>query len=183
MAFGSSAILPILAERFLGMQGLKILDLGIGFGMYGALVRNYADRGCPPWGTYLMGVEAFHGYRNPCWDLYSYIHVMPIGEYLYKYSGVDRFNCAIMLDVIEHMPKKDGIKHLETLKGMLRPSGTILVATPAVWIEQGNANGNEAERHISLWEPDDFTAAGFNILLDGTPDNTGQRMILAEYKD
>lgn len=155
----------------------SVLDLGIGMGMNGAGVRQWLDFGVRPWKTRLAGVEGWAPYRNPIWDLYDQVFHQTVQDYLSALAGT--FDCILMTDVIEHMPKPQGEDTLREITASLSPSGLALVSTPAVFWEQGACHGNELERHVCLWTPDDFCRCGWDVAWDGTPDQYGQRMILA----
>jgi predicted SAM-dependent methyltransferase len=86
-----------------------------------------------------------------------------------------------MTDVIEHFEKLEGLRVLQQCKERLNPNGLLMIVTPGVWIEQGAYMGNELETHRSLWTADDFRNMGFVVLKDGSLDDMGYMMIVAEY--
>lgn len=182
MPIGCVSCVPDVVAEIAACSGGKILDAGIGFGLYGAAVRQWLDNGVKPFRTYLMGIEAFERYRSPCWDLYDWIHESPIQAYLAADNTQgDRFEAVLLLDVLEHFEKPEGVEVVTGLKSRLANGGKLIVATPGVWIEQGDAYGNEFERHRSLWTGDDLAALGFRILSDGSPDRFGNRMVVGVF--
>ena len=140
--------------------------------MNGAMIRNYCG-----FDRTLVGVEAFTDYDNPMWDLYDAVHIKTIQEY----EPVNKFNCIICTDVIEHFDKHEGIEQIARWKKWLEPMGALFISTPSVWIEQGAAGGNVYETHRSLWTEQDFKNLGFTIYRDGKPCKYGHMMIVAEY--
>lgn len=174
MPFGSHSSLADVIQLMCFCNPKSVLDIGIGNGMNGAAVRNYCG-----FDKTLIGVEAFGKYRNPMWDLYTKVFVQPIEDYLRDVHQL--FDLVIMTDVIEHFTKPDGIRLIKKLKTRLPVMGCMLISTPAVWIEQGAAHGNEYERHRSLWTEREFIELGFTIYKDGKPCKYGHRMIVAEY--
>jgi hypothetical protein len=61
------SLVPAIATRFSLFRPRSVLDLRIGMGFYGAVVRQWL-KGCG--GTRLFGVDSrFVAYRGPCWDL------------------------------------------------------------------------------------------------------------------
>ena len=63
----------------------------------------------------------------------------------------------------------------------LTPGGILLISTPAVWIEQGAAYGNELETHRSLWHFTDFIGMpGVEIIKDGREDDMGYMMLVVK---
>jgi SAM-dependent methyltransferase len=182
-----SLVEPIITDIFLSFKdrtGFKILDCGIGFGFYGAVVRQWLDGGVSPWRTYLLGIEGFEDYESPCWNLYNWIHTCTIQHYLDSpLSANDTFSVILLLDVLEHFTKEEGTKILEKLKGKLAPGGVLYVGTPSIWIEQGSAYGNILECHQSLWTSENLEDLGFSVILDGSPDTYGYMMILGKYQN
>ncbi len=146
-------------------------------GFYGAVVRQWLDLGVRPWRTRLVGVEGFAAYRNPCWDLYDEVVVSPIEEFLEVTP--ETWDAILLLDVLEHFSIAAGCDLLATARSRLSPVGQFFVGTPAVWMEQGAAYGNDFERHRSLWTAEDLRLAGFEILESGEPDRFGNQMLLA----
>lgn len=59
MPIGNSVAVPYVVQHLMKRGPQRVLDLGIGFGMYGAVVRQWHDRGVRPWRTHLTGVEVF----------------------------------------------------------------------------------------------------------------------------
>lgn len=192
MPIGSYALTYNIAHEIWKRKPARVLDLGIGFGMQGALVRQYVDQGIHPWKAYLVGVEGFEGYRNPVWELYDTVHVHDIASFITHASKnmldwendpeytIAPFDMIIMTDVIEHFEKEEGFQISKDLMKLLNPGGTILIGTPGIFQEQGAAYGNEYERHRSAWSAFDFPP-GYEIIQDGSPDKDGHQMILVKY--
>lgn len=166
MPIGSHSIVSHVARLLQDAGPRRILDLGIGFGFYGAVVRQWLDFGVRPWRTYLAGVEAWGRYSNPLWDLYDLVTVQSIQDYLN--SSPEQFDFIMMNDVLEHLAADEGRRILGQIDTLLSPGACLMVATPALYFEQGAVNGNEFERHRSFWSAADLRLAGFEILLDGS---------------
>jgi hypothetical protein len=177
---GSYSLVPYVADNLCRNRPGGVLDLGIGFGSYGAVVREWLDFGVAPWLTYLVGVEAWPKYGNPLWDLYNIVYVDTIQNYLDQRT--ERFDCVLMTDVIEHFTREEGTQILDAVRERVAPGGRLLVGTPGWFFTQDAVYGNEFERHRSLWTVDDFHQGGFSVILDGKPDQFGNRMILAEWQ-
>lgn len=181
MPIGCFSLIPHVTHHLVTHQPQRILDLGAGFGMYGAVVRQWLDLGVTPAKSFLVGVEAWAAYRSPLWDLYNLMIVDSIQNYLR--SCTQRFDCVIMNDVIEHFEKEEGGRVLDRLRDILEAHGSLLVGTPGIFGEQGAVYGNEYERHRSLWTAADFLARGFRIVMDGTVDQFGNQMVLAAWQN
>ena len=179
MPIGSYALVPHVAHALCRRQPRRVLDLGIGFGLYGAVVRQWLDQGTRPWRTNLTGVEGFSSYRNPTWDLYNLIVVGPLQEFLAR--DHELFDFILLMDVIEHFERSEGAWVLGRCQKLLSSRGCLMVGTPAIFMEQGAVSGNEFERHRSLWTVSDFVERGGRIEKNGEQDAFGHQMILAEF--
>jgi hypothetical protein len=63
---------------------------------------------------------------------------------------VRSYDLVLIIDVIEHLSRSDGLALLEAVQG------NYIVTTPAYWSKQGTCFGNKHETHISQWTPHDF---------------------------
>lgn len=185
MAIGSFSLLYHYCDQLQKHRPKNILDLGIGFGMMGALVRQYLSEGVKkdktlfPWGISLTGIEGFEGYRNPAWDLYDNIIIEDIRNYVPSIPD-KTFDFIIFSDVLEHMSREEGESVIHSLMRTLRPGGVLMIGTPGVFVEQGPVHGNEYERHKSLWKWNEFPP-GFEVIKNGQGDEFGHYMILVKY--
>lgn len=179
MPIGCYSLVPDVAYRLATRRPRSVLDLGIGFGHYGSVVRQWLDNGILPWDTYLVGVEGWEGYRNPAWQLYNAVVVDSIEGFLGQQTGC--FDCVLLMDVIEHFEKAVGIELVERIQQVVAPGGFFLIGTPAIFMEQDAVYGNEFERHRALWTAADFQQCGFQLINDGQPDRFGNQMLLAEW--
>lgn len=177
MPIGSYAVVPEVVYHLVTKQPKTHLDLGIGFGMYGAAIRQWLDLGVMPYKTILHGVEGFEFYENPVWQLYDKVFIEDIQDF----EPAVKYDSITMCDVIEHFTKEDGIKVLDKLKSWLNPKGIILIATPGEFCPQDAVYGNEFERHRSLWTKMDFTGEGFKVLRDKRPCKYTHSMLIAKY--
>jgi hypothetical protein len=179
MPIGSYAAVPALAQAFLQRRPRSVLDLGMGFGGGGVVVRQWLDLGVRPWKTYLVGVEAWAEYRNPVWDLYNAVYVQTIEEFLGRRG--EMFDCVLLGDVLEHFEKSVGREIIAAIKRQVEPGGCFLATTPAKFFPQDAVYGNERERHRSLWTPDDFAPLGFRVQCMGKPDYYCGECLFAEW--
>lgn len=209
MPIGSFSLIYHLADQLQKHRPKHVLDLGVGFGLSGAIVRQYLDHGvfelksnpefpdiAPwiKWGTRLIGIEGFEGYKNPAWELYDMVKVMDIVDYVDGTIGryVDKTeegaehndtfstDFIILTDVLEHFTKEEGNILIPKLIKLLSPGGVLLIGTPGVFVEQGAVHGNEYERHKSLWKWNEFPP-GFEVIKNGQGDEFGHYMILVKY--
>ena len=154
----------------------SVLDLGIGYGFWGAAIRNYFSTG--PDGRLrrgrfrLTGVEAFPAYENPMWAFYDEVVVAPIEDHL---DLVGRANLVVAIDVLEHLPMEIG-------KRILRESRAFVAGVPREH-EQGEHYGNPRERHLSMWTEKDMWESALltTFLRDVNPEaNPGIDYIVGE---
>lgn len=157
------AISDIMAE-VVRLNPKSVLDLGCGFGLYGALCRNYLDamhgrcqRG--EWGIPIFGIEAFERYRNPAWDLYHDVEV-------HNFTGTSRIDTTgwglvLMIDSLEHL-------YPEAWRGFLdrivNGNKHVIVSVPNGLMEQGAAFGNEYERHRTTFQGPEFDCYEHTVL-------------------
>lgn len=141
-----------------------ILDLGIGFGKYGALTREYLDIGQErispdKWTTNIVGIEGFSGYSSsPLWNCYSDIRIEDFTRHYEDYKGYD---LVLMVDSLEHVNKPDGERILDYIRENNKHT---IISCPDGDYPQGAVNGNEFERHRAYWTVDDFTIRGGRII-------------------
>ena len=161
------------------LQPKRILDLGIGFGKYGMLLRepcdiwhgryfppNYSEYGEPiaksaRWSTRIVGVELCRWYNiGHQGFFYDAIHwgvdIRNTASYL-----VEPFDVVLCNDVIEHLDKAEGEALLVKLFAHAQ-QGIFITPPPADEhaLEQGPVTygpyTNEDETHRSVWDQDDF---------------------------
>lgn len=183
MPIGCTSLIPYVAQDLFHRRPSSVLDLGMGYGLYGAVVRNYCGDLEPRTTrhTRLVGVEGFPGYDNLLWKLYDIIYDgVTVERYLREASEL--FDVVLLMDVLEHFDKPEGVDVLERCKQRLNPGGLLWVGTPGIWQEQGAVFGNSLETHRCLWSADELRAAGLEIVLNGSRDTHGNRMLLAKYE-
>ncbi len=163
MPVGAYQQLSTIADLIVRVNPSRTLDIGIGFGTYGMLVREYLDlwdnmneTKAYAWKRGLDGVEVFEEYITPMHRfLYDDIY---IGDARAVVPAITkRYDLAILADVIEHLSTADGKK---LLVDILAISDNVIITTPKNAKAQGALYGNEHERHISQWYEKDFLPFG-----------------------
>lgn len=140
-----AAVYP-LVKSVLARNPRSVLDLGMGTGKYGFLLREQIDYANAQHTLRLVGVEGFPDYLAAHQRLiYDEVVTADIRDYLTDYRG-SKFDAALLLDVIEHFDPLDAV---EVARGALHVADALFLATPSVfWQQDGLA---ELERHRSWW--------------------------------
>jgi 2-polyprenyl-3-methyl-5-hydroxy-6-metoxy-1,4-benzoquinol methylase len=181
MPISSFSIVSIIACELNSKNPLTVLDLGCGTGFYGAVIRQYCDLGGDR-KVLLTGVESFNNYQNPNWQHYNKVYIRDIKTHLLEFENYGSYDTILFLDVIEHFLRNEGLAIADALKLYLKPNGLLLISTPGEFVAQGAEHGNELEKHLSFYTPEDFADRGFIILKDGrVKDELQQRMTIAKY--
>lgn len=168
MPIGCGAAISTVTDKVEELKPESILDIGCGFGSYGVLFRQYLDimqerYGKEEWQTIIDAVEIWPGYLTPVHShVYDDIIIADIRD-LAASNPTGRFYDLIFLgDVIEHMPKEEGVFLLDQLKLCCK---YLVIVTPASFCNSVKSyRGNTSEEHLSLWKVEDFLTEGFEIL-------------------
>lgn len=173
MASSSCERIPAIIKLFRNCNPKSILDVGIGFGKYGLLLREYLDvknrrYWKKEWKIKLDGVEAFPTFITPVHEyLYNNIYIDNVMN-LVRQDKLGYYDIYLMIAVIEHLSKEDG---QELLDYAYNHSKMIVIGipynlkNPASDLSQKSKFGNDLEVHQSLWRIPDFKRFGKNCRL------------------
>ncbi|HJY63014.1 MAG TPA: class I SAM-dependent methyltransferase [Ignavibacteria bacterium] len=142
----------------------SILDVGIGFGRWGILFREFleiwdAAKYNGEWERIIDGVEIFPGYIKPYHD-YFYDTIY-INDALNFMKSLEReYDLINFGDVIEHLEKEKGE---ELINIALAKSKYVLINIPIGphW-QQDETEINPHEAHKSIWYYRDFVKYKYN---------------------
>jgi hypothetical protein len=151
---------PWVISALLQIRPQSVLDIGIGTGTYGMLLRQYLEVGAgrltpAQWVVKIDGVEIFENYRNPVWN-YCYNNII-IGDIHAHLSVLQTYDVILLSDVLEHFSKNDG---QELINKLMNLSSYIFITSPRVDYPQEDVYGNKYEIHLSSWKKCDFE--GYN---------------------
>lgn len=149
------------------LQPKGILDLGIGMGKYGTLLREALEAvhgRCRPeeWEFEICGVEGHKEYANPCWKMYDDV---AIEDFTQHYEKIKNWPLVMMIDSLEHTRKETAY---EILDHLVENNKNVIVSVPLGYCPQGAVFDNEYERHRSTWDgPGDFAQYNAEVLYSG----------------
>lgn len=159
------------------IQPESVYDIGIGFGSFGVMVREYTDIQGNRWHkneykTQIMGCEIYEPYVKEfkhqdfiynhidIGDIYNLIQNPEFGQYDLIHAG----------DVIEHLPK---VQAQFVLDEIPKHCKNFILSIPIGkdWADYRTALENPAEGHQSFWLAKEFT--GFHRVI-GAMGSIGQ---------
>lgn len=146
---------PVL-NLIMELEPKSILDVGVGFGRMGFLLREYLDvweerYNKEDWEIKITGVEAHPPYIGPLQRLvYDKIITQPLENVV---DRLEHHELVFMGEVLEHFDRETG---KTVLKKLWEKCDTILITTPLEPEEQAEAFGNPYEEHKSAWTPEEL---------------------------
>jgi len=154
--------IPTVIHLLRQLKPQSILDVGVGFGKWGHLFREYTDileaeheparYQRKNWRVRIDGIEGHAAYLTPMHRfLYDRIHVGDAARLLPK---LPRYDLIFLGDIIEHFEKAAGLALLSDAFAKARKA--VIASTPKFETAQEDLCGNELERHRSLWGAKDF---------------------------
>ena len=156
------------------LKPASVLDIGVGFGKYGVLCREYLELwdGRGNYSDFLRridGVEAFKGYITPLHKfVYNRIYDKDIMDVL---DQIDfRYDLVLILDVLEHLDKEQG-KLLIT--SVLQKNNGVIISTPKKVSNQKDVFDNKYEIHKSQWTKEELSLYGASFFLSDPVSHIG----------
>lgn len=142
-----------IVELIVVTQPESILDVGVGFGKYGFLCREYLElldgrQKIHDWRRVIDGIEIFPAYITPLQKkLYNHIY---IGNALDILPTLEKtYDLILLIDIIEHLDYRDG----EQLVALCQERGkNVIISTPKIKMPQSEMFGNPYEAHKSFFK-------------------------------
>ena len=163
MSSSAETSISLMMEEIRIRNPKYVLDVGIGFGKFGFLCREYLEswknRTYPEqWVVIIDGVEIWKPFIDKLpWNkiLYNKIY----NEDIYKIiDTLPNYDLIIAGDIIEHLSKEKGT---EIIKKLIKKSRCLLVSIPiGNWLSVGTLDGNPYEKHQAIWEISDLIKLG-----------------------
>jgi hypothetical protein len=155
-------IIPTVIHLVRQLKPGSILDVGVGFGKWGHLFREYTDINQAEqdssryerknWQVKIDGIEGHAAYLTEMHRyLYNQIYVGNACEII---NELPPYDLIFMGDIIEHLEMETGIQLLGAAVEKSRKA--VIVSTPRYETAQTDLCANELERHRSLWSAKDF---------------------------
>lgn len=134
----------------------EVLDIGCGRGIVGALLRIYREP------QTIVGIDIFDPYLDFCRrsGVYDRLVKHDLRNTPLPFK-TDHFDLSVALEVVEHLPKTDGMKLLEEME---RVSKHVIVSTPNRNFVQSGYDENPHQTHMSKWTVSDLSRRGYRVL-------------------
>jgi hypothetical protein len=179
MATSRWEALPFVIETLLHINPKTVLDVGVGFGKIGLLIREYLEdmqgRTNPKqWQIVIHGIEIYEPYhrdsfQNIIYNEIVYNNALNIDDILYntiyhfKTDTQSNYDLLTCFDCVEHNKKDDAIILLNKFKKYAKK---ILISIPIgdnwYYIYKGE---NIHENHLSDFTEKDLNDIGYKTLL------------------
>ena len=145
--------LPQILELILFTDPKTILDIGVGFGKYGFLSREYLElwddsHEYTKWQRRIDGIEVFEKYITP---VHSFVYdKIYTGNALKVLPNLERcYDLVLLIDVLEHFDYAQGLAILQKIQVIGR---NIIVSTPKDIGQREKFFENPFESHRFQWE-------------------------------
>lgn len=176
MPFSQSSQISVIMNYVEQLNPSSVLDLGIGMGQYGFLMRTSLEnvnlfeingahghqRPRDQWRVKIDGVEGFAGYTTPvhAWA-YNDVLISNVLDALPKIES-GSYELVIGIDILEHFTTADGSTFLDHCKRVC--SRAALISTPKTFHAQ-EVEANPLENHRSVWSSAELSGSGFRQVL------------------
>ena len=144
-------------ELIVNCDPKSVLDVGVGFGKYGFLSREYLElwdgrSDYKNWKRQIDGIEVFSDYLTP---VHNYIY-----DHIYQGNAFDvlpnlekKYDLILLIDVLEHFEQQQGY---EILLECIKHGKNMIISTPKNIGNQKDAFGNVFETHRFQWKKENF---------------------------
>lgn len=124
----------------------SFLDCGAGAGKYGDMVRRF----CPDAVVHAVEIDEEYIDRFRLRDIYHEVICASVVDIARTHTGL--YDCVILGDILEHLPKSDGIDVVDAFYHTC----SLVIAVYPVGFYQIGAPEHRHETHRSRWSIADF---------------------------
>ena len=135
---------------------LKWLDIGVGSGKFGKMLKDMLS------GIHVTGVEINLEYIDKFSLTKKYDKVRPINAMKLMQEPENNYDGIILGDVLEHMPKSQGV---DLVNFLVYRCQIMIIIYPLARIQNG-WQGFDHEAHISVWGEQDWQNFEYIIIDD-----------------
>ncbi len=149
-----------IVDLIMRVNPQTMLDVGVGFGKYGVLAREYLElldgrKQYHDWQRRIEGMEVFADYITPLHHyIYDHVYIGDAAELLPEMKS--SYDLVLLIDVLEHFTREQGTA---VLYSCLRIGRNVIVSTPRQFFRQ-EGFGNPYEQHHSHWQQTDLAVFG-----------------------
>lgn len=159
MGTSTPAALTHICRRIIQLRPKSVLDIGVGFGKYGFLAREYTDiyyGNHFEWETRIDGIEGFERYVTKLQKIvYDNIY---IGDAVEIIKTLGAYDLILSVDMLEHLEKEQGQLLLQDI---VSRGKTSIVSLPIKPSKQGPGKySNKFGPHRSIWTEEDLGKFG-----------------------
>jgi hypothetical protein len=149
---------PFCVEVLMKIAPQRVLDVGVGYGRWGMVIREFCDVwygrvNQKDWAVQIEGIEAFKN-NIDAYHQYFYNHIY-LDDFRSVYQTLmDSYDVIIFGDVLEHFEKEEATSYLTWA---IHKSKYVIVNIPIGenW-QQDETYENVYEKHLSTWVEEDF---------------------------
>lgn len=151
-----------IVYSFIDKKSSSILDVGCGKGETTRAINLHRKN------FFRIGIEIFPPYAKSCKQekIYDDCIISDIRHLPFRKKAFDSVLC---IEVIEHLPKRDGFKLIKDLEETA--CRQVIISTPIVpfrldseEFDLDEFEGNIFQRHRSLWSPNEFRKREYKVI-------------------
>ena len=157
---------PNVAWWNLDKGGRSILDLGCGQGTAMKFINRYQK-------FLTLGVDIFMPYLRECKGQGTHNEYVLCDILSLPFQGKS-FDIVLCMEVLEHLPKEEGLELIKAIEGIARKQ--LIITTPVGMYKQEAFSDNPHQKHRSAWSPGELTKLGFKVRGLGFPNIGGKRL-------
>jgi len=160
MASSTEKVISSAVSHIIKINPTSVLDIGIGFGKWGFLCREYLEcwrnRVYPKdWVRLIDGVEIWKPFTELPWinTIYNKVYNNNIIDVI---DSLNNYEMIIASDVIEHLPKEQGLILINKIINKSLKGCIINIPIGKGWLNNVVLDNNQYEKHQAIWEVDEI---------------------------